>query len=157
MRTSKATGLHSLPSKSWQVSTAWMLTADLAAGLDAWLRLLTLHDQEDLAGAGPGTMRFRLHRLPARLAEHARRRRLRTGRSWPRAGAFVLAWQRLSALPAVTWPPAPRPDEDQEGEQPAALRARGTRRPRSVTRRPRPTPTGTKRGEPTTSRNSNHH
>ncbi|MER7577948.1 transposase [Streptomyces sp. NPDC126514] len=102
VRTNKAMGLHNLPSKSWTINTAWMLSANLAADLDVWLRLLTLHDQEALADAVPGTMRFRLYHLPARLASHARRRWLRIENSWPWADAFVLAWQRLSALPAVT-------------------------------------------------------
>ncbi|MCQ4079714.1 hypothetical protein NGB36_03665 [Streptomyces sp. RB6PN25] len=54
-----------------------MLAANLAADLDAWLRLLALHDIDGLAGAEPDTMRFRLYHLPARLANHARRRWLR--------------------------------------------------------------------------------
>lgn len=37
-----------------------MPAANLAAGLDAWLRLLALHDIEELVGAEPDTMRFRL-------------------------------------------------------------------------------------------------
>jgi hypothetical protein len=32
-----------------ETNASWMLTANLAADLDAWLRLLTLHDQADLA------------------------------------------------------------------------------------------------------------
>ncbi|MEW2491173.1 hypothetical protein [Streptomyces sp. NPDC048411] len=36
-----------------------MLAANLAADLDAWLRLLTLHDKDELADAEPETMRFR--------------------------------------------------------------------------------------------------
>ncbi|MFJ3921667.1 transposase [Streptomyces sp. NPDC090022] len=88
-------------SKSWQVNAAWMLTCNLAADLDAWLRLLALHDQDDLADAEPDTMRFRLYHLPARLAKHARRRRLRIEHSWPWANAFVVAWQRLTSLPAI--------------------------------------------------------
>ncbi|WP_268768211.1 transposase [Streptomyces yangpuensis] len=102
VKTNKAMGLHNLPSKSWQVNEAWMLTANLAADLDAWLRLLTLHDQDDLADAEPDTMRLRLYHLPARLAKHARRRWLRIERTWPGADAFILAWQRLANLPAVT-------------------------------------------------------
>ncbi|MEW2636345.1 hypothetical protein AB0903_33060 [Streptomyces sp. NPDC048389] len=35
VRTNKAMGLHSLPSKSWQVSVARMLTCNLAADLHA--------------------------------------------------------------------------------------------------------------------------
>lgn len=48
-----------------------MLSTNLAAGLDAWLRLLAFYDSGDLADAEPDTMRFRLHHLPARLAKYA--------------------------------------------------------------------------------------
>lgn len=102
IRTAKSMGLHNLPSASWQVNTGWMPAANLAADLDAWLRLLTLHDSRDLAGAEPDTMRFRLYHLPARLAKHARRRRLRIEQTWPWASTFTACWRRLSALPAVT-------------------------------------------------------
>ncbi|MFD5513745.1 IS1380 family transposase [Streptomyces sp. NPDC127051] len=102
VRTNKAMGLHNLPSKSWQINEAWMLTCNLAADLDAWLRLLTLHDTDELAHAEPDTMRFRLYHLPARLANHARRRWLRIETTWPWAGAFTTSWRRLDALPAVT-------------------------------------------------------
>ncbi|MET7544131.1 IS1380 family transposase, partial [Streptomyces sp. NPDC005507] len=50
VRTNKALGLHNLPSKDWTANAGWMLAANLATDLDAWLRLLTLHDQADLAG-----------------------------------------------------------------------------------------------------------
>ncbi|MFD0507779.1 transposase [Streptomyces chiangmaiensis] len=101
VRTNKAMGLRNLPSKSWQVNEAWMLTANLAADLDAWLRLLTLHDTGELATAEPDTMRFRLYHLPARLAKHARRRWLRIETTWPWADAFTISWRRLGALPAA--------------------------------------------------------
>ncbi|MGW2717482.1 hypothetical protein [Streptomyces sp. NPDC001492] len=68
-----------------------MLAATLAAGLDAWLRLLALHDIDDLADAEPDTMRFCRYHLPARLADHARRRRLRTERTWPWEGVHHLS------------------------------------------------------------------
>ncbi|MBT2458751.1 IS1380 family transposase [Streptomyces sp. ISL-86] len=102
VRTNKAMGLENLPSNSWIVNRSWMLSANLAADLDAWLRLLALHDQPDLADAEPDTMRFRLYHLPARLAKHARRRRLRIEQTWPWACAFTTCWQRLTAVPAVT-------------------------------------------------------
>ncbi|MFJ2022019.1 IS1380 family transposase [Streptomyces nodosus] len=102
IRTGKAMGLRNLPSHSWQINTGWMLAANLAVDLDAWLRLLTLHDDEDLAHAEPDTMRFRLYHLPARLARHARRRFLRIERTWPWASAFTTSWKRLTRLPAVT-------------------------------------------------------
>ncbi|MCY0939813.1 transposase [Streptomyces antarcticus] len=100
VRTNKALGLHNLPSKSFTTNQGWMLAADL----DAWLRLLALHDQDGLADAEPepDTMRFRIYHLPARLAAHARRRHLRLAPDWPWAAAFVLAWKRLTGLTAVT-------------------------------------------------------
>ncbi|MGR8007501.1 IS1380 family transposase [Streptomyces hypolithicus] len=102
VRTNKAMGLHNLPSKSFTTNQGWMLAANLAADLDAWLRLLALHDQDGLADAEPDTMRFRIYHLPARLAAHARRRHLRLAPDWPWAEAFVLAWQRLTGLTTVT-------------------------------------------------------
>jgi Transposase DDE domain group 1 len=102
VRTNKAMGLDNLPSASWEVNRGWMLTANLAADLDAWVRLLALHDIDDLADAEPDTMRFRLYHLPARLAHHARRRWLRIDTTWPWANAFTTCWQRLTALPTVT-------------------------------------------------------
>lgn len=102
VRTNKAMGLENLPSQSWTVNRAWMLTANLAADLDAWLRLLTLHDEPDLSDAEPDTMRFRLYHVPARLSRHARRRWLRIETTWPWASAFTTAWTRITSLPAVT-------------------------------------------------------
>lgn len=102
VRTNKAMGLALLPSKSWQVNRAWVLTANLAADLDAWPRLLALHDDGELARAEPETMRFRLFHLPARLVRHARRRILRLERTWPWAQAFTTCWRRLTVLSAPT-------------------------------------------------------
>ncbi len=102
VRTNKAMGLHNLPSKSWAVNESWMLAANLAADLDAWLRFLVLHDEEGLADAEPGTMRFRLYHQPGRLAHHARRRYLRLDPTWPWTSAFTLAWTRITDLAAVT-------------------------------------------------------
>lgn len=79
-----------------------MLTANLAHDLDCRVRLLALHGQDDLGRAEPDTMRYRLYHLPARLVRHARRRWLRIERTWPWAETFVLAWRRLTALPAAT-------------------------------------------------------
>ncbi|MFF3159868.1 IS1380 family transposase [Streptomyces sp. NPDC057910] len=102
VRCNKAMGLHNLPSKDWTVNRAWMLTCNIAAGLDAWTRLLGLHDRPDLAGAEPATMRYRLYHLPAKLTRHARRRWLTLSRTWPWREAFTTCWHRLGALPAPT-------------------------------------------------------
>ncbi|MFE4578103.1 IS1380 family transposase [Streptomyces chartreusis] len=101
VRTNKTMGLTNLPSTSWDVNTGWMLAANLACDLDAWLRLLALHDHDKLAHAEPQTMRLRLYHLPARLAHHARRRYLRIERTWPWATAFTTCWSRLTKLPAA--------------------------------------------------------
>lgn len=98
----KRVGLGLLPSKSWQFNTAWVLAATLAADLDAWTRLLLLHDEPELAKAEPETIRRKLYHLPARLTTHARRRTLHLDRSWPWAAAFTTAWKRATELPALT-------------------------------------------------------
>ena len=102
VRTNKAMGLRNLPSQSWTVNRGWVLACNLAADLDAWTRLLGLHDQPDLTHAEPDTLRYRLWHLPARLTRHARQRRLTISNNWPWRNAFTLCWQRLGRLPAPT-------------------------------------------------------
>lgn len=101
MRCDKAMGLSNLPSQSWTVNRTWVLAANIAHDLDAWLRLLTLHDDEELAVAEPSTMRYRLYHLPAKLTRHARYRVLAIERTWPWAQAFTTCWRRLEALPQL--------------------------------------------------------
>jgi hypothetical protein len=98
----KQVGLGLLPSKSWQLNSAWILAATIAADLDAWTRLLLLRDEPELQRAEPETIRTKLYHLPARLTAHARRRTLHLDRAWPWATAFTTAWQRAADLPAVT-------------------------------------------------------
>ena len=100
VRAAKSMGLRNLPSKTWVVNCGWVLAANLAADLAAWCRLLCLYDCEDLAGAEPDTLRYRLLSLPARLVRHARARVLKISRTWPWKEAFLTCWQRLCALPA---------------------------------------------------------
>jgi hypothetical protein len=102
VRTAKAMGLRNLPSKSWQVNKGWVIAANIAADLTAWTRLLGLHYAPDLRDAGPGTLRYRIWHIPARLARHARQRVLKISPSWPWKDAFLACWQRLCALPAPT-------------------------------------------------------
>ena len=118
-----------------------MLAAALAADLDAWTRLLLLHDEPELAAAEPETIRRKLYHLPARLTAHARRRVLHLDRTWPWADAFTTAWQ----APTNSRPsPDGRHHPDDTGRRgPHHPRARGTRRPRSVMRRPVPARQGT--------------
>lgn len=101
VRCDKAMGLSNLPSQSWTVNRSWVLAANIAHDLDAWLRLLTLHDDEELVVAEPMTMRYRLYHLPAKLTRHARYRVLAIERTWPWAQAFTTCWRRLGALPEL--------------------------------------------------------
>ena len=100
VRTNKAMGLRNLPSKTWLVNCGWVLAANIAADLAAWCRLLGLYDCDDLKDAEPGTLRYRLLSLPARLVRHARARVLKISRTWPWKEAFLACWERLCALPA---------------------------------------------------------
>jgi hypothetical protein len=102
VRTNKAMGLRNLPSKDWTVNQGWILAANIAADLDAWTRLLGLHDQPDLAHAEPDTLRYRILHLPAKLTTHARQRVLSIPDTWPWADAFQICWQRLSLIPLPT-------------------------------------------------------
>nr|WP_173265653.1 transposase [Streptomyces pacificus] len=78
------------------------MAATIAADLDAWTRLLLLHDEPELAAAEPQTLRTKLYHLPARLTTHARTRTLHLDLTWPWAAAFTTAWQRATTLPART-------------------------------------------------------
>jgi hypothetical protein len=100
VRTAKAMGLRALPSKSWQVNCGWVITANIAADLAAWTRLLGHCGDPDLRDADPDTLRYRIWHIPARLARHARERVLKISPDWPWKDAFIACWQRLCALPA---------------------------------------------------------
>jgi len=101
VRTGKAAGLRNLPSKSWRVNCGWVVAANIAADLQAWCRLLGLHDIADLKDAEPDTLRHRLWHVPGRLVRHARRRTLKISRDWRWKDAFVTCWKRISDLPAL--------------------------------------------------------
>jgi Transposase DDE domain group 1 len=100
VRTAKAMGLRGLPSKTWQVNCGWVIAANIAADLAAWTRLLGHCDDPELRDADPGTLRYRVWHLPARIARHARQRTLAISGSWPWAQAFLTCWHRLTTLPA---------------------------------------------------------
>lgn len=98
----KDTGLRRMPSKKYPINQAWCQAIETATDLRRWLQLLALHDQDDLADAEPGTLRFRFLAVPARLVTHARRKILRIPPDWPWATAITQAWDRIHALPAPT-------------------------------------------------------
>ncbi|QOV43726.1 transposase [Streptomyces chromofuscus] len=116
----KRVGLGLLPSTSWQLNAAWVLAATLAADLDAWTRLLLLHDEPALAAAEPETIRRKLYHLPARLTTHARRRTLHLDRTWPGPTRSP----RPGGAPPNCWPAPygrPPPRRHRRGENRSTL------------------------------------
>lgn len=97
IRCAKATGLRHLPSRNYQVNTAWCQAASIACDLLAWLRLLALDG--DLARAEPKTLRYRILHAAARIVKGQRRRYLRIPPSWPWARDITEAFTRTLALP----------------------------------------------------------
>lgn len=97
IRCAKATGLRHLPSRNYQVNTAWCQAASIACDLLAWLRLLALDG--DLARAEPKTLRYRILHAAARIVKGQRRRYLRIPPSWPWARNITEAFTRTLALP----------------------------------------------------------
>ena len=61
-----------LPSRNYQVNTAWCQAASIACDLLAWLRLLALDG--DLATAEPKTLRYRILHAAGRIVKGQRRR-----------------------------------------------------------------------------------
>lgn len=100
VRTEKATGIRALPFHGYERNQAWLLAANIASDLIAYLQLLGLDEQRDLAAAEPESLRVMVLHIPARLATHARQRILKIEQTWPWATAVVEAWQRLGAIPA---------------------------------------------------------
>jgi hypothetical protein len=100
VRTEKATGIRNLPFHGYERNQAWLLAANLASDLIAYLQLLGLEGQDELSVAEPETLRAMILHIPARLVTHARRRILKIERTWPWAHAVVEAWQRLGVIPA---------------------------------------------------------
>jgi hypothetical protein len=71
------------------VNCGWVIAANIAADLAAWTRLLGHRDEEDLRDADPGTLRYRVWHIPARLARHARERVLKLSPDWPWKGRVL--------------------------------------------------------------------
>ena len=97
IRCGKATGLRHLPSRNYQVNTAWCQAAPIACDLLAWLRLLALDG--DLATAEPKTLRYKILHAAGKIVKGQRRRHLRIPPSWPWARHITEAFTRILALP----------------------------------------------------------
>ena len=100
VRTEKATGIRTLPFHGYERNQAWILAANIASDLLAYLQLLGLDEHRELASAEPESLRAMVLHIPARLAAHARRRILKIEQTWPWTTAVVEAWERLGDIPA---------------------------------------------------------
>jgi hypothetical protein len=99
VRTEKAIGIRNLPFTGYERNQARLPAANIASDLIAYLQLLGLDQERELAGAEPESLRAMILHIPARLVAHARRRILKIEVTWPRATAFHTCWTRLGALP----------------------------------------------------------
>jgi len=100
IRCAKDTGLAHLPSRDYNINTAWCVAVAIAADLLAWTQLLTLDG--DLAKAEPKTLRYRLLHTAARITRGQRRRHLRIPENWPWVAQLGAAFTRALAIPAPT-------------------------------------------------------
>ena len=100
IRCAKDTGMVHLPSRDYNINTAWCVAVAVAADLLAWTQLLTLDG--DLARAEPKTLRYRLLHTAARITRGQRRRHLRIPETWPWAKDLAAAFTRAAAIEAPT-------------------------------------------------------
>ena len=97
IRRSKALTLTRLPSSKFALNQAWCTLLAIAMDLLAWLQLLAMEGK--LARAEPATVRSQMFDIPAKLADHSRRRELKFDPAWPASHHAVTTWDRVQALP----------------------------------------------------------
>ena len=129
----KAPACGHLPSRDYQVNTAWCQAASIACDLLAWLRLLALDG--DLAKAEPKTLRYKILHTAGRIVKGQRRRHLKIAASWPWARDIA---ERVHPDPgpaaAMTRPPRPRyPERNRQAGR--GTGAHPTRQPGGTPRR----------------------
>lgn len=95
---SQELGLGRLPFQALEPNRVWFELALLTQDLLAWLRLLVLDGELQLAK--PKRLRGRLLHVAGRVTHSARRRTLHLPRAWPWADELVAAFARLRALGA---------------------------------------------------------
>lgn len=100
IRTGKDTGPGRPPSRDYAINTAWCHAVAIGIDLLAWTRLLAL--EGDLAKAEPGTLRYRLLHVGARIVRGGHRRHLKIPTTWPWATQLAAAFTRVLAIPAPT-------------------------------------------------------
>jgi hypothetical protein len=94
----KDTGLRNLPFRDFEHNRVWLALVLIAHDLIRWTQRLP--PAGELARVEPKRLRYRLLRVTARRAFHARAARLRLQANWPWATDLTAAFARLKALPA---------------------------------------------------------
>jgi hypothetical protein len=90
-------GLNHCPSGDFEANGAWLIATTLAHNLMRWT---TLIHADQPRGAVAKTVRRRLVRIPGRITRSARRLTLHLPSRWPWQQEFILALERLRAIPA---------------------------------------------------------
>lgn len=98
IRDLKDAGLAHVPSGRTYANMAWLVLATLAHNLQRWIAILGLRERRITQHR---TIRYRYLAIPGRLVTHARRWRLRLPAGWPWRERFLVAIERLRALPAL--------------------------------------------------------
>jgi hypothetical protein len=93
---SQELGLGRLPFQALEPNQAWFELALLAHDLLAWLRLLVLEGELQLAK--PKRLRHRLLHVAGRLTRSGRRRTLHLAAAWPWRDQLTTAFERVTSL-----------------------------------------------------------
>ncbi|MEO6996610.1 MAG: transposase, partial [Terracoccus sp.] len=99
IRVAKDTGLTNLPLHDFAQNQVWCAIVALAVELTAWMQMLALHGH-DARRWEPKRLRLRLFSIAARLAYHARGRRLHLSTHAPWADLLHTMITTLQAIPA---------------------------------------------------------
>jgi Transposase DDE domain group 1 len=94
----KDQALAHFPSGEFYANAAWTVLAALAHNMLRWTQILGLSDTTARAAR---TLRRRLLQLPGRLTRHARGWTLHLPARWPWHGDYLVALDRIRALPAA--------------------------------------------------------
>ncbi|MEJ8660992.1 IS1380 family transposase [Streptomyces sp. MS1.AVA.4] len=145
VRTNKAMGLHNLPSKSWEINRGWVLTANLAADLDAWVASWPCTTKAASPTPSPTPCAFGSTTCPPAWPSTpaaAGCRSKRAGRGQRRSRSAGTGSAHSPPSPDDGETPRRRPGRSRPSTPPGGVEPR---RSRSDTRRPHPRSYGTNR------------
>lgn len=101
IRTTKDTGLQSLPLHGFDQNRIWLAVVQLACELTAWTQMLAFNT-DPARRWEPKRLRLRLLSIAGRIARHARRIHSRLSAHAPHVDLLTAGLGRLAALPVPT-------------------------------------------------------